>query len=160
MSKGTGVCADTSAEDVINIEITETHLMIATPSSHPELGEKGKSRTGGRIGVTIAGNPAPVGIERPGVEKVSGVVSKENGVGAGDGFSGEHAEAGCVIANGDTPGSGDLLEAGADFNKGPAIVVSQELGVALGVDGGEGRADDGIAIGINLEDGFEGPAFG
>ena len=41
-----------------------------------------------------------------------------------------------------------------------AVVAAEERGVALGFDRGEGSADDGIAIEINLEAGFDGPGFG
>ena len=83
------------------------------------------------------GLQGPVGIEAPDVEKAGGVVAPEDLVDAGDGVSGQRLPLAAVTAGrADTPGGNDLLPPASDFHEGHAIAAPEQLGVALGFQGG------------------------
>ena len=108
------------------------------------------------------GLQVPVGIEVPDVEEAGGVVAPEDLIDAGDGFSGQHLPLAAVAAGGaDPPGGGDLLlRASAGLHEGQAIAAPEQLGVALGFQGGVGIADDAIFVAIDLEACFKSPGCG
>ncbi len=96
------------------------------------------------------------------MEKAGGIVAPEDLVAAGDRFSGQHLPLAAVVADGGVPGGGDLLApASAVLHGGRTIAAAQQLGVALGFQGGVGgSADDAIVGGVHLEACFELPGFG
>ena len=98
------------------------------------------------------GLQGPVGIEVPDVEEAGGVVAPEDLIDAGDGVSGQHLPLAAVATGrADTPRGKDLLPRASDFHEGHAIGALEQLGVALGFEDGEGRADDAISGGVYLE---------
>ena len=100
---------------------------------------------------TAGGLQVPVGIEAPDVEEAGGVIAPEDFVDTANGVSGNHLPLAAVVAGLAAPGGGDLLAGGSDFHEGFAIAALEQLGVALGLDRGEGAADDAISVGIHLE---------
>ena len=94
------------------------------------------------------------------MDLIGGFVAPEDLVVAADGFGGEHQPIGVGIAGAGPPGRGDVEGGSALLHDSLAVVAAEERGVALGFDRGEGSADDGIAIEINLEAGFDAPGFG
>ena len=95
------------------------------------------------------------------MEVVIDVVAPEDLVDAGDRFSGDDLPLATVAAGRDAGGGVDLpARASAVLHEGLAIAATQQLGVALGFQGGGGSAGDAISGGIHLEDCFELPGPG